>query len=93
MASTSSAMRSKRRRSATSTLAPESSRPYSTSSVFHQPLSPTRIAPRSTVPQKARHHSGLFADSTATRSPCTTPKRLASACDTELARRTNSGKP
>ena len=39
----------------------------------------------STVPQNVRHHSGLLADSTATRSPCPTPNCVASAADTELA--------
>ena len=53
-------MRSKRFWSATSTLAPESCRPYSISSVVHHPLRPTRTAPCWTVAQNVRHHSGLF---------------------------------
>ncbi len=50
------------------------------------------MAPRFTVAQKLTHHSGLLADSTATRSPCPMPTP-ASPADTELARRKNSPKP
>ena len=88
----SAAIRSKRLASATRTLAPESVRPYTISSLVHQPLRPTRTAPMSTVPQNDRHHSGLFWLSTATRSPLSTPASADRAELTELAVRTKSPK-
>ena len=86
-------MRSTRFRSATSTLAPLSCSPYSISSVVHHPLRPTRMAPCCTAAQNVRHHSGLFWDSTATRSPLRTPKRSRRAWATPLAVWTKVVKP
>ena len=66
-------VRSTRSGSATSTLAPESSRPKSSSSSVHHALSDTDTAPIEVAAAKLTTHSGRLRIAIATRSPGCTP--------------------
>ena len=72
-AGSTSASRSSRSASTNTTLAPESRRPYSSSSAVHHAFSGTTIAPAAAAAQNAIDHSGKLRITIATRSPFSTP--------------------
>ena len=74
-AGSTSARRSSRSPSTNTTFAPESRRPYSSSSAVHHAFSGTTIAPAAAAAQNAIDHSGKFRMTMATRSPFSTPYR------------------
>ena len=67
--------RSSRSASTNTTLAPESRKPYSSSSAVHHALSGTTTAPAAAAAQNAIDHSGKLRITIATRSPFATPYR------------------